>query len=448
MTKKLKPRRQNVVQPSENKFNFYEFFAGAGMARLGLEPSWRCIWANDNDPRKLAIYEHNYGKGHIDPRDVGLVAHQVAVGEVTTPDGVPEFPLGADMAWASFPCQDLSLAGWQRGMSAGRSGAYWPFWEIMYALQQQGNRPPVIVIENVKGLLYGESFRGLCESLAALGMRFGAVLADAKPFVPQSRPRVFVIAVDSHIDLDELVVDQAPDNPWFPAAVKEAYNGLPRALQKLWTWWDVGPTNNGSPTITSLFEEAPSDVKYHTKEQTRRLLSLMTQRHLDKVEAAKAAGGLQVGFLYKRTRNGHQRAEVRFDGIAGCLRTPKGGSSRQTVVVVRDGRVRTRLLSRIEAARLMGIALDAKGRLPDSSCPFFPPGFSYNDSYLAMGDGVAVPVVAHLASTILNELAARAIATGRIAEVDKAKPGERADTKNPFLKTVDQHIAAWSASGQ
>ena len=174
----------------------------------------------------------------------------------------------------------------------------------------------------------------------------------------------------------------------------------------------------------------------------------MTQRHLDKVEAAKAAGGLQVGFLYKRTRNGQQRAEVRFDGIAGCLRTPKGGSSRQTVVVVRDGRVRTRLLSRIEAARLMGIALDAKGRLPDSSCPFFPPGFSYNDSYLAMGDGVAVPVVAHLASTILNELAARAIATGRIAEVDKAKPGERADTKNPFLKTVEQHIAAWSASAQ
>lgn len=441
MTKRLKSGLETMAQPLENKFSFYEFFAGAGMVRLALQSSWRCIWANDNDPRKLAIYEHNYGKGHIDPRDVGLVAHQVATGEATT-DDVPEFPMGADMAWASFPCQDLSLAGWQRGMSAGRSGSYWPFWEIMYALQKQGKRPPIIVIENVRGLLYGESFRGLCESLAALGMRFGAVLADAKPFVPQSRPRVFIIAVNSHIDLDGLVVDQAPSNPWFPDSVKAAYSGLPRSLQELWAWWDVGPTNIGSPTITSLFEEAPVDVKYHTKEQTRHLLSLMTQRHLDKVDAAKAAGGLQVGFLYKRTRNGQQRAEVRFDGIAGCLRTPKGGSSRQTVVVVRNGRVRTRLLSRIEAARLMGIRLDAKGQLPDSSRSFFPAGFSYNDSYWAMGDGVAVPVVAYLASTILNELAARAAATGRVAG---AGLGE---SSNPFLKRVDQRIAAWAASAR
>jgi len=96
----------------------------------------------------------------------------------------------------------------------------------------------------------------------------------------------------------------------------------------------------------------------------------------------------------------------------------------------------------------MGIALDAKGRLPDSSRPFFLAGFSYNDSYLAMGDGVAVPVVAHLASSILNELAARSAEAERIAEAGKAKPGGRAETKNPFLKRVDQHIAAWSASAQ
>ncbi len=119
------------------------------MARLGLQKMWKCVWANDNDPRKLSIYEHNFGKDHIDPRDVAIVAEQLEAGEIATTFGVPAFPFGVDMAWASFPCQDLSLAGWQRGMSAERSGAYWPFWKIMYSLQKLECRPPIIVIENV-----------------------------------------------------------------------------------------------------------------------------------------------------------------------------------------------------------------------------------------------------------------------------------------------------------
>jgi len=44
---------------------FYEFFAGAGLARLGLEPDWSCVWANDNDPKKQDVYTHNFGDGHF-----------------------------------------------------------------------------------------------------------------------------------------------------------------------------------------------------------------------------------------------------------------------------------------------------------------------------------------------------------------------------------------------
>ena len=427
-------------------FRFYEFFAGAGMARLGLRDRWKCVWANDNDPRKVAIYRHNFGDDHIDPRDVGVVAEEVHAGALSGSGRPPALPPGVDMAWASFPCQDLSLAGWQRGMSSERSGAYWPFWQIMHALHKVGRRPPIIVVENVKGLLYGASFRGLCESLAALGMRFGAVLGDAKHFVPQSRPRVFVIAVDARVPLTDLAVSDAPNTDWFPKVVKEANRQLPPELQSLWTWWNVGPVANGRTSISALLEETPSDVKYHTKAETERLMSLMAPLHVNKVEAAKKAGGLHVGFLYKRTRNGEQRAEVRFDGLAGCLRTPGGGSSRQTVVVVKNGRVKTRLLSRIEAARLMGISLDKGGRLPGAVTDFFPEGFSYNDAYKAMGDGVAVPVVEHLASTLLNALAARSASSdlrGRDLEL-----GDRPDpvSENQFLKRVDQHIAAWAAA--
>jgi DNA (cytosine-5)-methyltransferase 1 len=87
-----------------------------------------------------------------------------------------------------------------------------------------------------------------------------------------------------------------------------------------------------------------------------------------------------------------QRAEVRFDEIAGCLRTPGGGSSRQTIIVVHGNKVRSRLLSPREAARLMG--------LPDE---YVLPK-NYNDAYRLMGDGVAVPVVSHLSRYLLEPL--------------------------------------------
>ena len=83
---------------------------------------------------------------------------------------------------------------------------------------------------------------------------------------------------------------------------------------------------------------------------------------------------------------------MRFDGLAGCLRTPRGGSSRQTVVVVDDGRVRSRLLSPREAARLMG--------LPDSYRLPHPTTAALH----VAGDGVAVPVVRWLAQGLLEPL--------------------------------------------
>lgn len=413
------------------------------MARLGLQKQWKCVWSNDNNPRKVAIYEHNFGEGHIDSRDVAVVAEGLELGQPATSGGAPNFPLGVHMAWASFPCQDLSLAGWQRGMSAERSGAYWPFWKILYYLHRLRRRPPIIVIENVNGLLYGEGFQGMCESLAALGMRFGAFMANAKDFVPQSRQRVFAIAVDSDIDLTDLALPDAPTNSWFPAAVKHVYSNLPRELQDLWTWWNVGPVSNRHTTISDIFIENPTDVQYHTQEQTQHLLSLMTPLHIEKVNTAKKVGSLRVGFLYKRTRNGKQRAEVRFDDIAGCLRTPKGGSSRQTVVVVKNGRVRTRLLSRIEAARLMGIPLDTKGCSPGTETSFFPEGFSYNDAYMAMGDGVVVPVVEHLDTTLLSELARRSTVGESTSQTTNATQSAQDDQ---FLKKVNKHIADWTLS--
>lgn len=351
---------------------FLDFFAGAGLVRLGLEPRWSCTWANDIDPRKQEVYEARFGEAEFILNDIANLEADV-------------LPRGADMAWASFPCQDLSLAGDRRGLDAARSGTFWEFWRLMKEARDRGHMPPVIVIENVVGLLYGRN-------LPALDLQFGPLVLDARLFLPQSRPRVFLVAVDARVRCDPYRHAARPDTaPWFPAAVRAAHAKAPASLKDRWRWWRLPTPVASVPAVETLMESTPSGVAWHKPAETARLLDMMTDANRAKIECARRQGRA-VGFLYKRTRAGAQRAEVRFDGIEGSLRTPQGGSSRQTVVVVNRNRVRSRLLSSREAARLMGV--------PD--CFWLPS--RYNDAYRAMGDGVAVPVVRWLSEQLLIPL--------------------------------------------
>jgi DNA (cytosine-5)-methyltransferase 1 len=138
-------------------------------------------------------------------------------------------------------------------------------------------------------------------------------------------------------------------------------------------------------------------VEWHAASYTERLLNMMTPVNRAKVALAQQAQTVQVGAIYRRTRpdefgTKQQRAEVRFDDVAGCLRTPTGGSSRQTILLVHGASIRSRLLSPRETARLMG--------LPETYQ--LPP--RYNDAYHLSGDGVVVPVVRHLAEHLLEPL--------------------------------------------
>jgi DNA (cytosine-5)-methyltransferase 1 len=376
---------------------FYEFFAGGGMARAGLGDGWQCAFANDFDNKKGMTYQLNWGAGEIKVGDIRKVE-------------TSELPGTADLAWASFPCQDLSLAGGGAGLRGERSGTFYPFWDIVKALIAEGRGPRVVALENVTGTLTshgGKDFEAICQTFADNGYRYGALVIDAALFVPQSRPRLFVIGVRQDVELPGGLTAPGPMLPFHTRGLQTAYDRIKGKAKNNWLWWNVPTPARRNEVFADLIEDKPSSVTWHTAAETEKLLGQMSPINRAKLEAAKRSGRRMVGAVYKRTRIEndikYQRAEIRFDDVAGCLRTPAGGSSRQVIVVVDGDRIRSRLISSRETARLMGLPDEYK--LPKA----------YNEAYHLTGDGVAVPVVRHLTHHIIEPLVRRARAADQEA---------------------------------
>ena len=322
-------------------FTFYEFFAGGGMARLGLGERWVCLFANDFDPVKAAAYRTNFGDERFSTADVHTLT-------------AADLPGQADLAWASSPCQDFSLAGGRAGLAGGRSSALLGFLRLMGELAEEGRAPRILVIENVPGLLTsrgGADFAALRRRLDELGYASAAYTLDAAAFLPQSRARVFVVAS------------------------RDAPAALP-------------PSPARSVTLEEVLDlTAPWDAP----DRTQGLLGLLNPLHRARLEAAPGAA-----LAYRRIRReggrAVQRLELRTDGLAGCLRTPAGGSSRQFLLTWDGARARSRLLTPREGARLMG--LPERYELPAGATA----------AWRVVGDGVAVPVVRWLAEQLLEPL--------------------------------------------
>lgn len=363
-----------------------EFFAGGGMARAGLGAGWRCALANDIDPAKARAYAENWGADHLRVCDVAAL----------TPDMLPR-PLA--LAWASSPCQNLSLAGGRGGLGGDRSAAFWPWWRLMLALGAAGRAPRVIAFENVTGLLTsggGADFAAVAQAFADGGYRFGGLAIDAAHFVPQSRPRLFMVALHDSMGPCPLTRSD-PDPLWTPPALRRAQARLPAALRARWRWWRLPAPPPRNVGLVEILEDDAA-VRWFGAARAEALLALMAPAHRARIAALQARGGRAVAAVYRRTRpdgaGGRvQRAEARLDGVAGCLRTPAGGSSRQTLLVAEAGRVRARLLTPREAARLMG--LPDSYRLPDGA----------TEAYRLLGDGVAAPVAGWLGEHLLAPLA-------------------------------------------
>lgn len=379
---------------------FAEFFAGIGLVRAGLEAGgWHCGYANDIDPKKKQMYEGHFG-----------ASPEYHCGDIWDLDGVLQrLPRGLSLATASFPCVDVSIAGHWRGLDGKHSSTFFALLDVLRAMGD--GRPPILLIENVVGFVKshgGDDFVRACRNIADLGYWLDAFILDAKWFVPQSRPRVFLLGVLDRLRHSPILTsrrasrtdlfgrDTGGDDP----ALRPGYlTGLCErtALKTGWVHADLPAVPERRLRLGDVLDDdgqgwwAEADVARH--------VALMQAPSRCRLAELMPRPATQTGTAFRRTRLGKPRTEVRFD-IAGCLRTPKGGSARQIVVRAGRGRVDLRWMSAREYARLQGI-----------------PGFKIcvpeQQAMYGFGDAVCVPAIEWIDRHLLSPLFDEGLISGR-----------------------------------
>ncbi|MCY3575122.1 MAG: DNA (cytosine-5-)-methyltransferase [Chloroflexota bacterium] len=321
-----------------------EFFSGMGLMRAGLERvGIETVFANDIDKTKAKLYVDNWGD------------KELRIGDIRDLHG-DDIPT-ADLATASFPCTDMSLAGKYKGLKGAQSGLVLDFLRI---LEEMGERAPrTLMIENVMGFLKandGRDWQTVVSGMRKLCYETEHIVVNAKAFVPQSRARVFLFGNKASFSLPEPPMAR---NDVRLADVAEAEGD----------WW--------SRERVSAFVDTLSPLQFQRVSNYR---SRMWTAYFG---------------AFRRTRGGRAVWEVRADQIAGTLRTTRGGSAKQAILRAGCGELSIRWMNVKEYARLQG----AEHLRYDTVTPY--------QAMFALGDAVCVPVIewlaVHCLLPIMNE---------------------------------------------
>lgn len=349
---------------------FAEFFAGIGLVREALEPlGFQPMWANDIEPTKKAHYIANHSsEGFVlgDVRDVKA----------------SQLPENLELATSSFPCIDLSLAGNRNGLAGEHSGMFWEFARLMTELKEQNRMPRAILIENVTGFASshgGEDLRTALVKLKDLDYSCDILTIDASHFVPQSRPRMFIVGISGQLPVNCIAgVPELSDVR--PSWIRNAYlKNLPMARLH---YLQLPPLPTRVAGLSSIVEEIDdSDGRWWDNERMAAFINSLSPIQSARLEKLRVQTKKTWRTAYRRTRNGKATWEIRRDDIAGCLRTTGGGSSKQALVVAGQDKVQARWMTAREYARLMGAE------------DYELSGVTPNQAQFGFGDAVVVDVV-------------------------------------------------------
>lgn len=348
-----------------------------GLVRLAVEEAgFEVAFANDIDESKRDLYYDNFGEDDFAFGDVQ---------RIHAPD-VPDVAL----ATASFPCTDLSLAGNRAGMSGGESGMFWEFARVLREMKDEGRLPSTALLENVPSWATsrgGEDLRAAIVELNDLGYWCDMLVVNAQRFVPQSRPRLFVVCSTEPL---------ARSGDWRATEVRPAWmeRFVAKHSELRMQAHLITPPPSIARTLADVVERLdPADDRWWDVSRLGRFLSSLSPVQAERLDARLRADGTAWATAYRRTRGGEPVWEIRRDSISGCLRTARGGSSKQALVEAGSGSVRVRWMTPREYARLQGVRDDYKLA-----------AVTENKALFALGDAVCVPVIAWLARNYLRPL--------------------------------------------
>jgi DNA (cytosine-5)-methyltransferase 1 len=329
--------RRTAVMP-EPAFRFIDLFAGIGGLRLGFEAiGGQCVFTSEWDKYAQKTYSRNFPE----------CDEHIMVGDIrpygANPSLIPDF----DVLLAGFPCQPFSLAGVSKKNSLGRRHGFEDekqgnlFFEIERILRH--HRPAAFLLENVKHLTRhdrGNTFEVIRRTLEdELGYAIDYRVISSRPWVPQSRERIFIVG--------------------FREDVGFGFDGFDAVIPKEDAWPRLG-------TILQSHNEV--DSKY-----------TLTPKLWEYLRAYRAK--------HEKAGNGFGFSLFGPDGITRTLsaRYHKDGSE----ILIDQKGTRPRRLTPTECARLMGF--EYGDRTWDISA------VSDTQAYRQFGNAVVVPVVETIA---------------------------------------------------
>lgn len=160
---------------------FFDFFAGIGGFRLGMEMAGHeCVGHCEIDRFANMSYNamHEPKESEVFFQDVRAI--------------MPRYLPAADCYCFGFPCQSFSITGKRGGFDDTRGTL---FFEVMRLAKER--KPSILFAENVKGLLNhdgGRTFATIIRTMAELGYSVEWEVLNSNAFgVPHNRERVFII---------------------------------------------------------------------------------------------------------------------------------------------------------------------------------------------------------------------------------------------------------------
>ncbi|WP_208635333.1 DNA cytosine methyltransferase [Micromonospora chalcea] len=322
-----------------------EFFAGIGLVRTALErvkgAQIQVVWANDIKQAKYDAYAANFpdAEDHFVVRDIRRIE-------------ASDLPTGIELATSSFPCIDLSLAGNRRGLVGEQSGMFWEFAKIVEGMSP---RPSVILLENVHGFATshgGKDLEAALASLSKLDYSLDVLAIDARHFVPQSRPRMFIVGIQQDKLPSQALHDVPPVSDVRPAWVRAIHETHRQTLDMHYI--DLPALPEGPRDLDGFVETDVAGDLWWDEGRVEAFVRSLSDVQKARFEALLAGNTISYRTAYRRTRQGVSVWELRKDGIAGCLRTTGGGSSKQALVRLGRGSKAVRWMTPREYANLMG----------------------------------------------------------------------------------------------